>query len=180
MALRGTSNASAARLALASMSGGAGTGPNHPCGPDARSAPSARRAQRSYLEVAAAPGAVPYARRCTRQALAGWDLGHVAEDAELVVSELMTNAVRATLERSLTARVVLYLAADPGRLTLLVWDACAEPPVRRAHGAGSAGGRGLEIVQALSDRWGSWTPVRGGKVVWAWFDLGRGIIPAEP
>jgi len=38
--------------------------------------------------VAAAPGAVPYARRCTRQALAAWELGQIADDAELVVSEL--------------------------------------------------------------------------------------------
>lgn len=161
------------------MSSGAGTGPTPPCGPGARSAPSARRTQRSYLEVAAAPDAVPYVRRCTRQTLAAWELGHVADDAELVVSELMTNAIRATLESSLAAHVVLHLAADPGRLTLQVWDACAEPPVPRPHGDDSAGGRGLEIVQALSDRWGSWAPVRGGKVVWAWFDLGRGIIPAE-
>jgi hypothetical protein len=69
------------------------------------------------------------------------------------------------------AHVVLYLAADPGRLTLLVWDACSEPPVHRPHDNDSADGRGLEIVQACSDRWGTWAPVLGGKVVWAWFDL---------
>jgi serine/threonine-protein kinase RsbW len=144
------------------------TAPGHTGGPWA-----AHKAHRSYLDVAAEPGAVPYARRCTRQALAAWGLGEIAGDAELVVSELMTNAVRATLGLSRAAHVVLYLAADPGRLTLLVWDACAEPPVRRPHDADSAGGRGLEIVQALSDRWGTQAPVRGGKVVWAWFDLDR-------
>ena len=55
------------------------------------------RAHRSYVEAEAHPAAVPYVRRHTRQILAAWRLGHVADDIELVVSELITNAVRATL-----------------------------------------------------------------------------------
>jgi len=130
----------------------------------------ARKAHRCYLEVPAEPGAVPYARRCTRHTLTAWKLDQIASGAELVVSELMTNAVRATLAMPSAAPVVLYLAADPGRLTLLVWDAC--PELRhRPHDDDSADGRGLEIVQAYSDRWGTWAPVQGGKVVWAWLDL---------
>jgi anti-sigma regulatory factor (Ser/Thr protein kinase) len=161
------------------MSGipGTVTGPDLPGGPEPASGAGdafrARKAHRSYLEVAAEPAAVPHARRCTRHALAAWELGPIAHDAELVVSELMTNAVRATLAMPPAAHVVLYLAADPGRLTLLVWDACPQPPRHRAHDDDSAGGRGLEIVQACSDRWGTWAPVQGGKVVWAWFDLDR-------
>jgi len=85
----------------------------------------------------------------------------------------VTNAVRATARKQRAAPVALYLAADPGRLTLLVWDACRELPAHRPHGDDSAGGRGLDIVQALSDRWGTQAPVRGGKVVWAWFGLDR-------
>jgi hypothetical protein len=45
------------------------------------------RTHRSYLELAAAPEAVPYARRYTRHTLAAWKLGQVADDAELVVSD---------------------------------------------------------------------------------------------
>jgi anti-sigma regulatory factor (Ser/Thr protein kinase) len=131
------------------------------------------RTHRSYLELEAEAGAVPYARRHTRHTLAAWQVGDIAEDAELIVSELMTNAVRATLEMPDTAQVALYLALEHGRLTLLVWDACPELPVQRAHDDNAAGGRGLEIVQVLSDRWGSCVPDQGGKVVWAWFDLDR-------
>ena len=158
--------APAARLVLLPVSGIAGTGPGGAGSPWAT-----RRAHRSYVEVAAAPGAVPYARRCARQALAGWELGQIADDAELVVSELVTNAVLATTRTRRAVPVALYLAADPGRLTLLVWDASSELPVHRPHGDDSAGGRGLDIVQALSDRWGTQAPVRGGKVVWAWFHV---------
>ncbi len=164
----GRGDAPVARLVLLPMSGIPGAGPGGTGGSWAT-----RRAHRSYVEVTAAPGAVPYARRCTRQALAAWELGQVADDAELVVSELVTNAVRATARKQRAAPVALYLAADPGRLTLLVWDACSELPAHRPHGDDSAGGRGLDIVQALSDRWGTQAPVRGGKVVWAWFGLDR-------
>jgi anti-sigma regulatory factor (Ser/Thr protein kinase) len=159
------------------MSGipGTVTGSDIPGGPEpafgAGDAFHARKAHRCYLEVAAEPAAVPYARRCARRMLAAWKLGPVADDAELVLSELMTNAVQATPGTPPAAHVVLYLAADPGRLTLLVWDACPEPPRHRPHDDDSADGRGLEIVQALTDRWGTWAPVKGGKVVWAWFDL---------
>ncbi len=63
---------------------------------DTRTDVTDTRTDRSYLELAAAPGAVPRARRHTRHMLAAWKLGHLADDAELVVSELLTNAVRAT------------------------------------------------------------------------------------
>jgi hypothetical protein len=56
------------------------------------------RAHGAYLEFAAVPAALPYVRRHTRQTLATWQLGHLADDVELVVSELVTNAVRATQE----------------------------------------------------------------------------------
>ena len=50
---------------------------------------------RFYLDMPAQPGAVPHARRCTRATLAAWQVGDVADDTELVVSELVTNAVLA-------------------------------------------------------------------------------------
>lgn len=131
------------------------------------------RTNRSYFEVEAAPGAVPHARRHTRHMLAAWQLSHLADDAELLVSELMTNAIQATPGMPPAAPVALYLAADHDRLTLLVWDACPEPPVHRPHDDDAVNGRGLEIIEAVSDRCGSCVPDQGGKVVWAWFDLPR-------
>ena len=129
------------------------------------------RTHRSYLEVAAGPGAVPYARRCTRHTLAAWKLAHLSADAELIVSELMTNAVTATLGIRATAPVALYLALDGSRLTLLVWDTCPVLPAQRRRDDDAAGGRGLQIVQALSDRWGCCGIPGRGKVVWARLDL---------
>ena len=70
-----------------------------------------------------------------------------------------------------SADVALYLAADADRLTLLVWDASPDLPAHHKHDDDAVSGRGLEIIDALADRWGCWGPVAGGKVVWAWFDL---------
>ena len=137
-------------------------------GPEVRSG-GGGAIHRSYLQAAAEPGAVPQARRITRQALEGWGLGRVADDAELIVSELMTNAVSAAPSDD----VALYLAADPGRLTLMVWDASPDLPAHHQHDDDAVSGRGLEIIDALADRWGSWGPVAAGKIVWAWFDLDR-------
>src|SRR6266568_3188590 len=136
---------------------------------DTRTDVTGTRTDRSYLELAAAPGAVPRARRHTRHMLAAWKLGHLADDAELVVSELLTDAVRATPGMPPAAPVALYLAAEHDRLTVMVWDACPQPPVRRPHDDDAVTGRGLEIIEALSDRCGSCVPDHGGKIVWAWF-----------
>lgn len=129
------------------------------------------RTHRTYLEVAAVPGAVPYARHCTRHTLAAWKLAHISADAELLVSELVTSAITATLRIRATAPVALYLALDGRRLTLLVWDACPALPAQRRRDDDAAGGRGLKIVHALSDRWGTCAITGRGKVVWARFDL---------
>jgi anti-sigma regulatory factor (Ser/Thr protein kinase) len=134
-------------------------------------------AHRSYLEAGAHPGAVPYIRRHTRQILAAWRLGHVADDIELVVSELVTNAVTATLGMQAAASVALYLALERGRLFVLVWDCCPDLPTRRDHASDAEpghglelSGRGLHLVQALSADWGA-SAQPGGKVTWARFDL---------
>jgi anti-sigma regulatory factor (Ser/Thr protein kinase) len=128
------------------------------------------RTRTSYLELGAHPVAVPCARLYTRHLLDEWGLGHIADDAELLVSELITNAIKATLDMQLAAQVALYLAADRNRLIMLVWDASPEPPVHSPHGDDAVNGRGLEIIEALSDRWGSCVPDQGGKVVWAWLE----------
>jgi anti-sigma regulatory factor (Ser/Thr protein kinase) len=114
---------------------------------------------------------VPYARRHARQTLAAWQLARVAGDTETIVCELVTNAISATRRLRAPAPVALYLAADPDRLTVLVWDACPELPAPRAHGNDAEGGRGLEIVGALADQWGACALERG-KITWAWLSLG--------
>ena len=159
------------------MSGAPGTvtGPVLSAGPGFRAGAGSAcqpRPHRLYAELGAHPGAVPYARRCTRQALTAWRLGSIADDIELVVSELVTNAVRATLAMQAAAPVALYLALERGRLYALAWDCCPDLPMLRTHADDAESGRGLELVQALSTEWGA-SAEPGGKVVFAMFDLER-------
>jgi anti-sigma regulatory factor (Ser/Thr protein kinase) len=107
---------------------------------------------------------VPTARAHATQVLQGWGLSELAEDAALVVSELVTNAVRAS-----ASTLHLSLSAGPGWLVVAVADAGQGCPVRYCLGNGAESGRGLRVVEALSARWG-WHPVvlpGLTKVVWA-------------
>jgi anti-sigma regulatory factor (Ser/Thr protein kinase) len=88
----------------------------------------------------------------------------------LVVDEIVTNAVQVSRSLSLPAVVRLWLFSDKEMLLIMVWDASPRPPVRPEPDAGdiSEGGRGLMLVEAMSDQW-SWyvTKLPWGKVVWA-------------
>lgn len=84
------------------------------------------------------------------------------EDAAVVVSELVTNAV---IHAGTTVAVRIHLL-DAGGVRLEVADSRSWPPVPRQLVPDSVGGRGLVLVQALADSWGvDATP--DGKVVWA-------------
>ena len=67
---------------------------------------------RSYLELGALPTAVPCARLHARHLLWEWGLNGLAADTELLVSELVTNAVKATAERR-QAAILLRLSSLP-------------------------------------------------------------------
>jgi len=102
-----------------------------------------------------------------------WEWGHaeLSDDAGLVVSELMTNAVAATrdLVPVSLAPVRLWLASDTELVLILVGDASTRPPLHVEAGPDSDSGRGLRLVEAMSGRWG-WYPVNAAgmaKVVWA-------------
>jgi len=127
---------------------------------------------RSYLELGALPTAVPCARLHARHVLWEWGLNGLAPDIELLVSELVTNAVKATAGRD-GAAVRLRLSGDSARILIEVWDAdprAPEPKDLGEHGTPDPQeerGRGLFLVAALSARW-DWYPTREpeGKVVW--------------
>jgi anti-sigma regulatory factor (Ser/Thr protein kinase) len=127
---------------------------------------------RSYLELGALPTAVPCARLHARHVLREWGLNGLAPDSELLVSELVTNAVKATAGRD-EATVRLRLSGDSARVLIEVWDADPRAPAPKdlgEHGTPhpqEEGGRGLFLVTALSARW-DWYPTRepAGKVVW--------------
>ena len=126
------------------------------------------RPLRSHLELAALPSAVPRARHHARRVLAGWDLGALGEPTELVVSELVTNAIQACPAAGARRRVRLRLASDRARVLIAVQDGSPQPPVPADATAEGESGHGLCLVKAMSAAW-DWYPhgPSGGKVVWA-------------
>ncbi|GAA4797727.1 ATP-binding protein [Streptomyces ziwulingensis] len=124
--------------------------------------------------------AVREARRFTRTTLDGWHLGDRFDDVCLVVSELVTNALRHALPSGApcpadqNGPVRLHLMRWTERLVCAVRDPSLDSPVtREANDFSAESGRGLFLVESLSDGWG-WYPLAGtldGKVVWALFRL---------
>jgi anti-sigma regulatory factor (Ser/Thr protein kinase) len=127
----------------------------------------------SFLELGALPGAVPCARLHARQMLWEWKLAGLSENVELLVSELLTNAVRSSQSLEPVSPVRLGLladkVADEAHVLILVWDASPRPPVRIDADEDAESGRGLLLVEAISDQWDWYSPSQetGGKVVWA-------------
>jgi anti-sigma regulatory factor (Ser/Thr protein kinase) len=128
---------------------------------------------RSYLELGALPTAVPCARLHARQLVWEWGLNGLAANTELLVSELVTNAVKTTAGNNDQAAICLQLSGDNTRVLVEVWDADPQPPVLKDLGEDGTpdpqeeGGRGLCLIAALSTRW-AWylTEKPTGKVVW--------------
>jgi anti-sigma regulatory factor (Ser/Thr protein kinase) len=128
----------------------------------------------STLPLGSLPGAVPCARLHTRNILKEWDLAEVTDDAELIVSELVTNALRASWAVDGTPPFTLSLQASRERLVIQVWDALSAMPDPRPHAIDAETGRGLEIVGMISHHWGFYQhPEFGGKVVWAVIEIRR-------
>ena len=117
--------------------------------------------------VPSIPESVRVARFHIRAALGFHGLDQYAEDAAIITSELVTNAVQHVCGNGTeTIGVTLTHAGDPAAVTVVVSDSSPEGPVRRDTPAGSEQGRGLQIVEALSAHWG-WHPQDGGKAVFA-------------
>ncbi len=85
----------------------------------------------------------------------------VRYDVELIVSELVTNAVRAG-----SANVNVCVGFQNGKVIVRVTDQATGWPEQREAGVHDAGGRGLPLVSALSAAWGV-RMADTGKVVWA-------------
>ncbi|MFJ7272386.1 ATP-binding protein [Streptomyces sp. NPDC099050] len=125
--------------------------------------------QRRRLALRGVRGAVAKGRDFTGEALRdwGWDGTETAEDALLLVSELLTNA-------SLHADGCHELVLTAGEtLRIEVYDGATTLPSRHpAPQRGIPGGHGLYIVERLSDRWGSHAHEHG-KAVWAEIEASR-------
>ncbi|GHD90700.1 ATP-binding protein [Streptomyces naganishii] len=111
--------------------------------------------------------AVPEARRALRELLRHWGRPGTSEVAELLASELVTNALVHTDDDA-----ILTATVSPGQLRVEVRDFVSRRPrARRPAGEEDTSGRGLVLVQSLADAWGV-SPHGVGKSVW--FVLGPG------
>jgi hypothetical protein len=125
----------------------------------------------------AGPESARQARDFTRITLDGWELAGQSDVAELVVSELVTNALRHGL---LSASwmpgehpIGLTLLRRDPYLMCLVTDPESAGPVLIEPCISAESGRGLQVVESCSAAWG-WQPIDGaGKVVWALLHLAQ-------
>ncbi|MFC5147392.1 ATP-binding protein [Streptomyces aureoversilis] len=129
------------------------------------------------MEVRADPAEVGRARRWARSRLAGSGIGvdePLAETLILLISELVTNAVvhtgcPAVLRMLFPGAGAAGVGGYGGTVRVEVADISARPPRRRCAGGEDTGGRGLELVDGLADRWG-WQAEGSGKRIWCEVD----------
>ena len=110
------------------------------------------------------------ARRLTRTTLTRWGLPHLADDAETIASELAANAVAHAVDpQDARPAIIFAIHYRLSGLQITIWDNGPGQPVRADPGPDAVTGRGLTIIDALTDsNWGWWpTPRSGGKVVHA-------------
>jgi hypothetical protein len=112
------------------------------------------------------------ARQFTRSTLTGWDLDPALDNVAIVVSELLTNALRYGLtdpQGLLAPPRPVWLGLLRRGVTVLcaVHDYSTSPPVLKEPDYLAQSGRGLHIIDSLSESWGWTTPNPAGKAVWA-------------
>ncbi|MGW2325624.1 ATP-binding protein [Streptomyces sp. NPDC001700] len=130
--------------------------------------------------------AVKGARQFTGTTLRQWGLPELLDEVALVVSELVTNALRHAVagvrpgaqpegDGHEPPLVRLHLMYSASRLVCAVRDPSEDGPVTGEAGSCAESGRGLYLVESFTDGWG-WHPLAGtlpGKIVWALFRLPR-------
>ncbi|WP_052434544.1 ATP-binding protein [Streptacidiphilus melanogenes] len=107
-----------------------------------------RRAWAAVASFPPHPRNVRHARRITRTALAAWGATDLVDSAEMIVSELVTNAMRYG-----SGPVDLTLALTDAGLRVSVTDEGTALPSAREAGEDALGGRGLQIVRLLAESW---------------------------
>jgi anti-sigma regulatory factor (Ser/Thr protein kinase) len=108
-----------------------------------------------FLALGALPSAVPCTRLHTRHLLRELALADLADSVELIVSELITNAIQASHAEMWADPIQLWLMSDTTQVLILVWDASPHPPMRMnatenvEKGPGTAPGRGRQCPVGL-------------------------------
>jgi anti-sigma regulatory factor (Ser/Thr protein kinase) len=134
----------------------------------------------AFIELAPSPSSSSWARRFAASVLRTWQVQQEAiETAELLVSELMTNAIQASCSvmgtvPDPTPRISLTIRRPAGLVVIEVLDHDPNPPVMHDTGPDGESGRGLMLVQALSKEWGHQYRASGGKTVYAVIDAPNG------
>lgn len=132
----------------------------------------------SHLELGALPTAASCARLHVKLMLLEWRVPVCVDTVELLASELVTNAQRASAAisgsryagrwTSGVPPIRLWLCADEKRVLIQVWDGDPSLPEPQGIDLDAEGGRGLLLVANLSEEWGAYVPEgSSGKVVWA-------------
>jgi anti-sigma regulatory factor (Ser/Thr protein kinase) len=159
-------------VAMGTMTGGNGSPMIDPLPID--SAPKPRTATRM-------PGtdarSVRETRDFTVSTLRKWGVADRLDDIVIVVSELLTNAIRHAHPRAGRRPrwpIRLDLLQSGPCVLCMVADPSDQPPVPCDPGCLAEAGRGLQIIAALSDQWGFTAPSEMGKVVWAVFSTSPG------
>lgn len=133
---------------------------------------------RSYLQLRAVPASVPAARSHARKVVREWCLEVLADTVELIVSEMTTNAVRAsagiTRPPDETGQVPdapqmrLWLTSDWHNVLVQVWDGDHRHPTRQCPSPDDESGRGMLLIESLSAQSGcSAQDGQDGKITWA-------------
>lgn len=129
-----------------------------------------RYLQTNWEQVLPASNQTPaIVRKTVEQTLRGWGFGgEEVENAQMIMSELITNAVIHAKAQGVRYRI----ERDGLQVLLAVWDTSPKDPIKFNPEDESESGRGLQIIEALSGKWGvdrnECTP--RGKWVWAMID----------
>ncbi|MFI0980535.1 ATP-binding protein [Streptomyces sp. NPDC021093] len=115
------------------------------------------------VELQALPSRIGQVRRIVSAQLRYWHLDPLIDQAALGVTELLTNVHRhAQPDKICTVEIELLL----GRLTVSVHDHDPTLPTVRDAGQFDSGGRGLALIEAVSESWGVRPQGASGKTVW--------------
>lgn len=116
--------------------------------------------QQARTRLPGNPSSAGLARRFVRDVLVKWERRDLADLAQLLANELVTNSV---LHAS--SEVDLSVSLEKNRLRVEVHDESPQAPMRKDYSLSATTGRGLVLVEELSSDWGS-EPADAGKVVW--------------
>lgn len=134
----------------------------------------------SQLELGPLPTAIGCGRDHARHVLIEWGLSLLVDDAVLLVSELLTNALKASWTLKPPTPIVLRLLANDRQLIIEAWDQWVENFDLNRRSSDAEHGRGLQVVTALSKRWGVGRISESYKAVWCEMSVAREYPADDP